>query len=689
VSGAHTFVQDLAVIFGVAAAATLLFQRLRQPPVLGYLLAGLIVGPHTPVPVFVASENVETLSELGVILVIFSIGLEFDLRKLARSLPTAGVAGAIQIGGMLSLGFAAGKIAGWNDIESLFLGGGVAISSTMIAVPAIRAAGSDDRVQESVISLLVFQDLAAIVLIAVLTAVASGAGLPPSEVAAIFGALLLFIGAVMVAGMLIVPRLIREAHHRGHAEPLLIATIAVCFGISIIGERLGYSLALGAFLAGSLVAESGRRHQVEHQIAPIRDLFAAVFFVSIGMMVDLGAMAESWGMIVAITVLVLLGQATIITVGSFLAGKSVRVSVQTGMALAQIGEFSFIIIGIGTAAGAIPDRLLAIAVGVAAITTFLTPHLVAASGPMSLLVERRLPRRLQMLIALYGGWIESMRHRAGGSPSRLRRQVAFFVLDVVVIAVVMVGAAVERERIGAFLASYLDISARMAGGLAVVAALVAMLPFVVGLARSGRRIGLELASRAVPRSEAGLDLGAAPRRALAMAIEIALALVVTVPLMALSLPFLPLYVGAIAIAVIVAGLGWSLWRSAANLHGHVRAGAEVVLEALDRQRGPTEPAAALPDLLPGLGPLVTVAIHAGTPAEGKTLAEINLRGLTGATVIAINRDQSPGVAVPSGREALVVGDRLTLTGSSSSIEKARRLLAGLPLEDQPESDAQN
>jgi CPA2 family monovalent cation:H+ antiporter-2 len=159
--------------------------------------------------------------------------------------------------------------------------------------------------------------------------------------------------------------------------------------------------------------------------------------------------------------------------------------------------------------------------------------------------------------------------------------------------------------------------------------------------------------------------------------------------MALSLPFLPLYVGAIAIAVIVAGLGWSLWRSAANLHGHVRAGAEVVLEALDRQRGPTELAAVLPDLLPGLGPLVTMEIHGGSPAEGKTLAEINLRGLTGATVIAINREQSPGVAAPSGHEQLAAGDRLTMTGSSISIEKARRLLAGLPLEDQPESDAQN
>lgn len=685
-SAGRTFLQDLALVFFVASIATILFQRLRQPTVLGYLLAGLLVGPHLAFPVFADLHRIEQISELGVILVIFSIGLEFRFAKLRQVLPTSGVAALVQVPAMLWLGYTAGQLGGWTDRESLFLGGMVCISSTMIVARVLSGQSKNERVAENALGILIVQDIAAIILIAIFTAVANGADVPAAAVARLVGELAGFLGLAVVGGILVVPRLIREAHHRGSSEVLMVTAIGVCFGLALLAEHQGFSVALGAFIAGSVIAESGRRKQVEHLVEPVRDLFAAVFFVSIGMLVDPRAMADGWLAILVVSTLVVVGQIVFVTVGSLLSGRSVGVSVRTGMVLAQIGEFSFIIVGIGVAANAVHPRLMAVAVGVAVVTTFLTPLLVMASPRVADAVERKLPHSVQTFIALYSSWLESLRNRPRDQRKlRVRRNVILFVFDAVAIGAIIVGAALGRGWLAAEVSESLGLDTRGAELVIAVAVLVVALPFVISMALNVRLLGAKLAEGVLPASGTGVDLADAPRRALVVGLELALSLAAIIPLMAVTAPFLPLYAGVLVVAVVLIGLGVLFWRRAANLMGHVRASGDLVLELLESQRRGDDdtshaPAPSLPDVLPGLGPLVPIEIVADSPSVGRTLAELNLRARTGATVLALRHADGAGVSAPAGNDRLAAGDVLTVSGAVGAIELAQRLLAGDAIE---------
>jgi CPA2 family monovalent cation:H+ antiporter-2 len=674
----RTFLQDLALVFCVATLAMLLVQRLRQPAVLGYLVAGLIVGPHVALPLFADQHRIETLSELGVVFVMFSIGLEFSLSSLLRLLPTAGLAGLVQITGMMWLGYLVGQLFGLDSRASTFVGGMVCVSSTMIVARVLNSQPVPPRISEAVLGILVVQDLAAILLLTVFTALAQGHGLPASELLRTGGQLLLFLVAVVVAGILIVPRLVREAYSHKVNETLLVAAVGVCFALALLAQQFGYSVALGAFLAGVLVGESGRRHEVAHTIEPLRDLFAAVFFISVGMLVDPAAIPRHWGLILVLTLLVVVGQSLLIALGVFLTGRGIQVALCTGMTLAQIGEFSFIIVGLGVAARAVSADLLAVAVTVSALTTFLTPALVRASQPMALAIEARLPHRLQTFAALYASWFESLTAARREPRSRALMLWRRFAIDAVLLLALAMLTGVTRSWLGRELEAQLGMTRALSSALVLGAAALLAAPFAVGVVRIARALGAELGRRALPET-AGVDLAHAPRRAFVLTLQLGLVFAVAVPLVAVTQPFLPVYVGPTLLAGLALGLGLAFWRSTTNLEGHVHAGAQVVLEVLSRQRAGTEPGqAALPEvaeLLPGLGPLVPVRIETGSPAEGKTLAELNLRGLTGATVIAIQH-VSGGVVTPTGKERLAAGDLISITGSHEAISAAQALLQG-------------
>jgi Kef-type K+ transport system membrane component KefB len=371
-----TLIHDLAVVLGTAAVTTVVCRRLGQPVVLGYLLAGLIVGPHVPIPLVANEERIRLFSELGVILVMFSIGLDFSIRRIARVIPTAGIIGVIQIGTMLWLGFMAARVLGWSTLEATFAGAAVCISSTMIVAKVFAEQGVSGRRRELVFAVLIVEDLAAVLLIAVLTALGSGAGLPAGGIAALVGRLLAFLLGVILIGFLVVPRAVRALTRLRNAETLLVACVGLCFGVALLAEHAGFSVALGAFLAGSLVAESGEGGQVERLLTPVRDIFAALFFVAVGMSVDPALMLEHWGAVVLFTLVVLIGQSASVSFGAFLGGNDLRTSVRAGMSLAQIGEFSFIIAGIGLTTGATTAPVLPVIVAVAVLTTFLTPWFV-------------------------------------------------------------------------------------------------------------------------------------------------------------------------------------------------------------------------------------------------------------------------------------------------------------------------
>lgn len=684
--GVHEFLKALVVVLGVAAVTTVLFDRLRQPVVLGYILAGLIVGPHVPVPLVADLGIVQTLSELGVILLMFALGLEFSLRKLVRVGPTAGVTALVQSSLMVWLGFVVGRAFGWTVIESVFAGAIVAMSSTTIIAKAFDDLRVRGPLRDLVVGVLLVEDLFAILFMAVLTAVATGAGVSPGELGATLGRLLAFLAALLAAGMLVVPRAIRYVRRLGRPETLLVVSLGLCFGIAFLALEAGYSVALGAFIAGSLVAESGEGHAVEELVRPVRDLFAAIFFVSVGMLIEPALVARHWGAVVAFIGLVVLGKSAAVGLGAFLTGHGVRTSVQAGMSLAQIGEFSFILAALGSSLRATGDFLYPIAVAVSAVTTLTTPWAIAASGGVAAWVDRKLPARLQTVVTLYGSWVEQVARSPGRQTlgAQVRRNVRVLLVDAAAVIAIVIGGSVGSAKAAGWIAGATGLGARPA--LWIVVGLAALLasPFLVGLARNSRALGMAVAATALPAADAGrTDLAAAPRRALVALVQMGVTVIGILSIGAVTQPFLPgVPVAGILLAVALV-LGVVFWRSAAELEGHVRAGAQVIVEALARQgaRGdPGEHRSSAPDamgavreLLPGLGEPTAVRLRAGSPAVGQTLSSLGVRGKTGATVLAISR-AGGSVMVPSAAEELRDGDVLALAGTREAVEAARELL---------------
>jgi CPA2 family monovalent cation:H+ antiporter-2 len=676
----------LAVILCVAAVTTVVFQRIKQPVILGYLLAGLIVGPHVPFPIFADEAVAHQLSELGVILLMFSLGLEFSLRNLIKVGPTAGIVAVIQCSLMIWLGYLTGKLFGWTGYESIFAGALIAISSTTIIVKAFAENGVKGPLAELVFGVLIVEDLIAILLLAVLTAAATGAGLSLVGLGLTVGRLAAFLVGLLVVGMLVVPRLVRFIVKLGRTETTIVASVGLSFAFALLAQAFGYSVALGAFLGGALVAESGEGKTIEHAIQPVRDVFAAVFFVAVGMLIDPRLVAEHWVAVVVVTLVVVVGKVLGVALGAFIAGRGVRTSVRAGLSLAQIGEFSFIIAGLGVTLGVVGNFLYAIAVAVSALTTLLTPFLIRASDRVASYVDRRMPEAVQTYASLYGSWVEDLRERPRRQTvwRRIRRLGTLLFLDVAAIASITIAASLNMPRLVELATRHVGLQAGAARALVIGAALALATPFVLGAVRMARALGLALAVEAIPSAESGLDLAVAPRRALLVTLQLAILLLAGIPLAALTQPFLPSFPAAALLLVGISVLALPFWRSATNLHGHVRAGAQVILEALATQShagkspaGPAEPAPEVSRLLPGLGDASTLRLAPGAPAVGKTLKQLNLRGLTGATVIAVDRGEA-NVLFPTGDDVLRAGDALVLTGTDDAVAAAFELLGGAP-----------
>jgi CPA2 family monovalent cation:H+ antiporter-2 len=679
----HEFLRSLTVVLAVAAITTVVFQRLRQPVVLGYIIAGLIVGPHVPVPIVADPVIVQTLSELGVILLMFSLGLEFHLAKLVRVGPAAGFTAAIETSLMAWLGFLCGRLFGWTLLESVFTGAIVAISSTTIIAKVFDEQGIVGRLRERVVGILLVEDLIAIVFMAVLPAVAAGAGLSAGALGGSVGRLVLFLAVLLVAGVLIVPRFIRLVVRIGRPETTLVASIGVCFVTAYVAQRAGYSVALGAFLAGSLIAESGHGEAIERLVRPLRDVFAAIFFVSVGMLIDPALVARHWGAVVVLTAVVIIGKSTGVSIGAFLTGSGTRTAVQTGMSLAQIGEFSFIIAGLGLSLGATGDFLYPVAVAVSALTTLSTPWLIKASGPAAAFIDRKLPRPLQTFAALYGSWLERLKAASGARREKERgigRFVWLLTLDAGVLSALIVAVSLQFAAIAAALGRILHVSPGLARGIVVAATAVAALPLVVGIGRLSRGLGASLAETALPKAVGKADLDLAPRRTLGITLQLGVALVSGMVVLAVTQLFLPSYSGPLVLFLVLAGFGVAIWRSVRDLEGHVRAGAQAVVAALGRYARAGSPApddSSLADvdrLMPGLGAPVAMRITADSASVGQSLGQLNLRGRSGATVLAISRS-GESIAVPAAGERLQAGDVLALAGSHEAIEAAKELLA--------------
>ena len=681
--GAHEVLQAIAIVLCVAAVTTVLFQRLRQPVVLGYILAGLVVGPYVPIPLVANPEVVTTLSELGVILLMFSLGLEFSLRKLFSVGFTAGLTAVIQCTIMVWLGFVVGRAFGWTSLESIFTGALIAISSTTIIAKAFDEQGIRGRLRELVVGVLIVEDLIAVLLMATLTAVSSGTGLSLGELSLTTGRLVAFLVGLVTVGLFIIPRAVRAVVRLNRPETTLVASVGICFAVALLAQAFGYSVALGAFLGGSLVAESGEEKVVEHLVQPVKDIFAAIFFVSVGMLINPALVAEHWVAILVLTLVVIVGKILSVSLGAFLTGNGTRTSVQSGMSLAQIGEFSFIIAALGLSLKATRDFIYPVAVSVSAITTLTTPMLIKLSGPTAVWVDRKLPKPLPTFATLYGTWVERLReaprHQTRGAD--VRRLVRLLLLDAALLIALAIGTSLSVRKVALFVEERTGLGRGLAENLLLAGGALLSVPFLVGIVTLARRLGAVLSEVALPpRTDGKVDLAAAPRRLLLVTLQVVTVLLIGIPVVAITQPFLRGPAGPLIILVLLVALGVAFWRGATNLHGHVRAGAQVIVAALAAQSHSKEPGSEehalddVPKLLPGLGEPVPVRLEDASPAVGRTLAQLNLRGLTGATVLAIQRGEE-GVSVPTAQEVLRAGDVLALTGTHDAVEAAKGLLA--------------
>ena len=661
----HSFLDDLALLLCVAAVTTVIFQALRQPVVVGYLVAGMIVGPHLPIPIFVNHDRIEQLSELGVILLMFAIGLEFRFRSLIRLLPTAGFITVVQVGLLIWLGYVVGSAFGWSVIESLFAGAMIAISSTTIIAKAFAEEHVEKPLSELVFGVALFEDLVAVILLAILTAVATGSGLSARMIGITVGKLSLFLAATVGIGLLIIPPAIRLIARFKRNETLVVASIGICFALAMIDEKAGYSVALGAFLAGVMVAESGHGSLIEELIAPLRDIFGAIFFVSVGMMLDPKVLVTLWPALLTLIAVVLIGKLVGVTVGAVLSGSDTRTAVRAGLAMAQIGEFSFIIAGTGLANGATHEYLYSLAIGVAAITTFLTPFMIRGSDRVGRFVEAHVPRPLLLTQSFYAAWMERVRARP------LRAQVVFGLIWIFGSSATIVGIAAIYEIAW----GRLDEIAAADIGINLVTAAVVVRAIAVGLAiapgfgiwRGARRIARAVAPE-FATSDHSADRMDAPY-VLSQVLELAIIFATVLLLVAAIAPFVQPGETIAMLLAAVAIIATMIWRSARSIQRHL----EEVARTLTAMRLPTIADAGAnhdSDHEHPRTPLIPVRLAEDAAVIGQSLAELNLP--PGSAVVALSRGGA--VIIPEESEVLRAGDTLALVGGRDALASARALL---------------
>ncbi len=406
---ATDFIQDLAVIMLIAGIVTVLFHYLKQPVVLGYIVAGVIIGPHTPPFKLIHDPHtIQILSELGVVFLMFSLGLEFSLRKLSKVGATAFVVALGKIVIMVWLGYQIGLQLAWGAMDALFLGAMLSISSTTIIVKALDELGmKQERFAHLIFGILIVEDILAIGMMALLTGIAMNGTVDAGDVLTTLGKLSLFMIVSLVLGLLMVPRLIDYVARFKSNEMFLIAVLGLCFAFCLIVLKLDYSVALGAFMIGAIMAEARSLHLIERLIEPVRDMFSAIFFVAIGLQFDPKALVDYALPITVITLVVVFGKILSATLATLLTGQGGRTSMRVGMGLAPIGEFSFIIAALGLSLKVTSAFLYPIVVAVAAITILLAPYLIKASDPLLVAIDKVLPEKVVNKSLAYTKWLRS------------------------------------------------------------------------------------------------------------------------------------------------------------------------------------------------------------------------------------------------------------------------------------------
>jgi len=471
-------IHDLALILCSAAIISLLFKWLKQPVVLGYILAGVLVGPNfSSTPTISDVDGVRIWADIGVIFLLFSLGLEFSFKKLAQIGGNSAITGVFEVVCMLGVGFLAGQMLGWSKMDSIFLGGIISISSTTIIIRAFdELQVKSRRFAGAVMGVLIIEDLVAVILLVVLSTLAVRQAVEGSELIMALLKLVFFLCLWFLAGIFLLPSLLKAGKRFLSDETILVVSIGLCFLMVVLATQVGFSAPLGAFIMGSILAETPQAEKIDTLVKSVKNLFGAVFFVSVGILIDPRVLAEYALPVIILTVVVVLGKTLFVTIGSLLAGLPLRQSVQSGMSMSQIGEFSFIIATLGLTLGVTSSYLYPIAVGVSVLTTFTTPYMIRFADPFYKQLESKLPEKWKASINRYSSGAQTIQAESDWKVL-LRSYIVLIVTNSVVI-IAMITLAIK------FLSPI--ISANFQSGIVgniitTIATLIAMSPFVWAL----------------------------------------------------------------------------------------------------------------------------------------------------------------------------------------------------------------
>lgn len=438
-----------------AGVVTIIFRKLKQPVVLGYILAGFLIGPYMPWFFTVADEvSISTWSEIGIIILMFSLGLEFNLHKLAKVGGTGVITAFTEVGGMLLLGYVTGQLLGWGVMDSIFLGGMLSMSSTTIIIKAFDELGvTKKNFAQLVFGTLVIEDIAGIFMMIILSTISVSQNISGGDLALKLGLLVLYLILWLILGIYLLPTLLNKSVTFMNDETLLVVSLGICFGMVLLANALGFSSALGAFLAGSLLAGTVHAERVEHLTSGVKDLFGAVFFLSVGMMLDPSKVVAYIGPILLITAVTLVGKLFFSSLGVLLSGQTLKNAIHCGCSLAQIGEFAFIIATLGMSLGVIADYTYPIIVSVSVITTLTTPTCIKGADKICDGVEKLLPKKLVAKLDGYaakdGGDSESQDSDWAAYMRRYAKTTLFY--GVIMLGLVIIGIHFLYPALGEYL----------------------------------------------------------------------------------------------------------------------------------------------------------------------------------------------------------------------------------------------
>lgn len=649
-------IEDLALILAAAGAVTLIFKKLRQPLVLGYIIAGFIVGPNFKLfPTVTDAESIKTWAEIGVIFLLFGLGLEFSFKKLIKVGAASSITAVFEVVFMFAAGYFTGQMFGWNVMTSIFLGGILSISSTTIIIRAFDELGLKSRKFVTLVfGVLIVEDLVAILLLVLLSTLALSHQFQGGEIVISLLKLIFFLAIWFAGGIFLIPTFLRATKKLMNDETLLVVALGLCLSMVYLAIEAGFSAALGAFIMGSILAETTYAERIEHLLKPVKDLFGAVFFVSVGMLIDPVMLGRYAIPIVIITLITISGKALSSTAGALLAGQSLKQSLRAGMSLSQIGEFSFIIATLGLTLGVTDDFLYPVAVAVSAATTFTTPYLIKLSDPIYKSLERILPDRTVKYLNRYSSSAQNIK-----TESAWKKILKTFALTVALNSVIIIALMLVSFHLLMPLINSKIEDPFLSNMLTAFISLVILSPFLWGLA--GKSLYNDVFYDLVIKRKQS--------RGPFIILEV---FRICLALFFVSFLFYRIFLGGfelmIAIPVIIL-ITFIFGGRLKNFYNRLEG---KFLENLNARENGTivNPAS---ELLPWDIHLAEFEISPESSLAGKQLEEINIRKKFGINIASIERGKLR-INIPPKEERLFPGDVISVIGTDEELEKFKNML---------------